>query len=70
MGLRHGAYCLGCCWVLRALLFFGGLMNLYWIAGLPAFVLLEKTVPHGQWLSRAAGVVLLGWGAVLAVRAL
>jgi len=56
--------------VLRALLFFGGLMNLYWIAGLPAFVLLEKTVPHGQWLSRAAGVVLLGWGAVLAVRAL
>ena len=44
MGLEHGAYCLGCCWFLMALLFFGGVMNLYWIAGIGVFVLLEKTI--------------------------
>ena len=52
MGLEHGAYCLGCCWFLMALLFFGGVMNLYWIAGLAIYVLLEKTVPMGHWIAR------------------
>lgn len=65
MGLEHGAYCLGCCWFLMALLFFGGVMNLYWIVGLAAFVLLEKTIPLGHWLGRAAGVGLLAWGVAL-----
>jgi predicted metal-binding membrane protein len=65
MGLEHGAYCLGCCWFLMALLFFGGVMNLYWIVGLAVFVLLEKTIPLGHWLGRVAGVVLIGWGAYL-----
>lgn len=65
MGLEHGAFCLGCCWFLMALLFFGGVMNLYWIAGLAFFVLLEKTIPYGHWLGRAAGVVLVAWGAAL-----
>jgi predicted metal-binding membrane protein len=65
MGLEHGAYCLGCCWVLMALLFFGGVMNLYWIVGLAIFVLLEKIIPLGHWLGRVAGVVLIGWGAYL-----
>jgi len=66
MGLEHGAYCLGCCWFLMGLLFVGGVMNLYWIAALAAFVLLEKTVPFGHWFGRAAGVMLLGWGTLLA----
>ena len=50
MGLEHGSFCLGCCWFLMGLLFFGGIMNLFWIIGLAAFVLLEKTVPlaHGS----------------------
>jgi predicted metal-binding membrane protein len=65
MGLEHGAYCLGCCWFLMALLFFGGVMNLYWIVGLAVFVLLEKTIPLGHWLGRVAGVGLIGWGAYL-----
>lgn len=65
MGLGHGAYCLGCCWFLMGLLFFGGVMNLYWIVGLAVFVLLEKTVPYGHWLGRAAGLGLIGWGAAL-----
>src|SRR5439155_24569116 len=45
MGLRHGLYCLGCCWALMALLFFGGVMNHALVAALPSFVLVEKTVP-------------------------
>ena len=47
MGLEHGAFCLGCCWVLMGLLFFGGVMNLVWIAGITLFVLLEKVLPFG-----------------------
>jgi len=69
MGLEHGAFCLGCCWFLMSLLFFGGVMNLYWIVGLAIFVLLEKTVPFGHWLGRLAGMMLVVWGAVLAIQA-
>jgi predicted metal-binding membrane protein len=68
MGLEHGAYCLGCCWFLMALLFFGGVMNLYWIAGLAVFVLLEKTIPLGHWLGRMAGIALVAWGTALAIQ--
>ena len=45
MGVEHGAFCLGCCWFLMALLFVGGIMNLYWIIGLTMYVLLEKLIP-------------------------
>jgi predicted metal-binding membrane protein len=62
MGLRHGAFCLGCCWVLMLLLFVGGVMNFVWIAGIAAFVLLEKTAPAGQWLGRIIGAALVTWG--------
>lgn len=62
MGVQHGAYCVGCCWVLMLLLFIGGVMNLIWIAALTLFVLVEKLVPAGDWVSRGAGVVLIGWG--------
>jgi len=62
-GLLHGAFCVGCCWFLMGLMFFGGVMNLYWIAGLAVLVLFEKTVPAGHWLGYATGVALLVWGA-------
>ena len=62
-GMRHGAYCLGCCWMLMALLFVGGLMNLLWIAGLSLLVLFEKLLPWGGRISRVIGIVLIGWGA-------
>ena len=62
MGLRHGGYCLLCCWALMALLFVLGVMNLAWIAVLAAFVLVEKLATSGSWLSRASGFLLLGWG--------
>ena len=62
MGMQHGAYCLGCCWMLMLLLFIGGVMNLLWIAALTFFVLVEKFAPAGHWIARAAGVLLIGWG--------
>ncbi|MDN3522419.1 DUF2182 domain-containing protein [Halomonas ramblicola] len=64
MGLRHGAYCVGCCWVLMLLLFVGGVMSLAWIAGLALWVLVEKLAPAGHWLGRALGGVLVAWGAM------
>lgn len=63
LGLRHGAYCVGCCWLLMALLFVGGIMNLLWIAGLALFVLLEKVAPHGRLVGQVAGAMLLAAGA-------
>ncbi|QTP55600.1 DUF2182 domain-containing protein [Billgrantia sulfidoxydans] len=63
MGLRHGLYCVGCCWVLMLLLFVGGVMNLVWVAGLALWVLIEKLAPAGRWLSRGLGFVLMAWGA-------
>jgi predicted metal-binding membrane protein len=62
MGLHHGYYCLGCCWFLMALLFVGGVMNLYWIIGLAVFVYLEKTPASGKWLTRISGAALMVWG--------
>jgi len=62
LGAQHGAYCVGCCWMLMALLFVGGVMNLAWIAALTAVVLIEKVLPRGQWIGRSAGVALAGWG--------
>ena len=59
MGIEHGAFCLGCCWVLMGLLFFGGVMNLLWIAAIALFVLLEKAVPYGAGGGRAAGVAMI-----------
>jgi predicted metal-binding membrane protein len=55
VGLLHGLYCVGCCWMLMALLFVGGVMNLLWIAALAILVLLEKLLPTGLWVARAAG---------------
>jgi predicted metal-binding membrane protein len=65
MGLEHGAHCLGCCWFLMALLFFGGVMNLWWIGGLSAYILMEKLMPLGHWVGYVAGVGLILWGALL-----
>lgn len=56
MGFHHGVYCIGCCWLLMALLFVFGVMNLVWIAVLSVFVLLEKVAPQGKLVARVAGV--------------
>jgi predicted metal-binding membrane protein len=64
MGLRLGAYCVGCCWILMGLLFVGGVMNLLWIAGIAIFVLLEKTIPFGEVGGRFAGAAMILVGAL------
>jgi len=64
LGIRHGIYCVGCCWALMALLFVGGIMNLVWIAALSLFVFVEKIVPGGVRVGRALGVVLIAWAGV------
>ena len=56
LGVLHGFYCIGCCWVLMLLLFVFGVMNLGWIAGLMLFVLLEKLLPWPRGLARVAGL--------------
>ena len=62
MGLEHGVWCLGCCWMLMMLLFVGGVMNVVWIALLALLVLVEKVAPAGVAVGRAVGVVLITWG--------
>jgi predicted metal-binding membrane protein len=62
MGIRHGSYCVGCCWLLMALLFVAGVMNLVWVAAIAGFVLLEKLVRGGDMLGRVAGLGLVCWG--------
>ena len=59
MGIKHGVYCLGCCWALMLLLFVGGVMNLVWIVAITGFVLLEKIAPLGAQGGRLSGVLLL-----------
>jgi predicted metal-binding membrane protein len=67
MGASHGIYCVGCCWALMLLLFFGGVMSLTWIAAITIFVLLEKLAPFGAQGGRLSGVLLLlaGCGVLL-----
>ena len=69
MGLRHGLYCLGCCWALMALLFVAGVMNLLWVAAIAVTVLVEKVVPRGDLVGRLAGVALVAAGVLLLARA-
>jgi predicted metal-binding membrane protein len=62
MGIRHGVYCLGCCWALMALLFVGGAMNLLWIAALTLLVAIEKLAPKGDMTAKALGALMIGAG--------
>lgn len=62
MGLAHGVFCLGCCWLLFVLLFPLGLMNLLAMAALTLVIFAEKVLPAGPWIGRAAGLGLAGWG--------
>lgn len=68
MGVRHGAFCTGCCWLLMALLFVFGVMNLVWIAVLAIFVLLQKLLRLPTWFAWATGATLIAWGTLMAVQ--
>ncbi len=69
MGLKHGVFCVGCCWVLMALLFVAGVMNLLWVASIMAFVLLEKVAPRGARIGLAGGTILVLAGVALLLQA-
>ena len=62
MGLEHGAICLGCCGGLMLLLFAGGVLNFFWIAGLAVFVSVEKLLPGGRRFGRYVAILLCGIG--------
>lgn len=64
LGMMHGAYCIGCCWLLMALLFVGGVMNVVWIAAITLLVLAEKLLPRGPWVARIAGMIFAIWSGV------
>jgi len=66
MGMKHGGYCVGCCWILMALLFVAGVMNLLWVAGITILVLVERVAPRGDVIGRATGVLFIVAGLVLA----
>src|SRR6266446_6111251 len=70
LGIRHGGYCIGCCWALMALLFVGGAMNVLWIAAITILVLAEKVIPAGRAISRTAGAALFAGGGWLLAQAL
>jgi len=65
MGIKIGYFCVGCCWILMALLFVAGVMNLLWVAIITLFVLIEKVLPYPIWTSRVAGVLLVIWGLLM-----
>lgn len=68
LGVRHGIYCLGCCWALMCVLFVVGIMNLAWVAVLAAFIFLEKTGPAGLRLARVSGAIIIVAGVITAMR--
>lgn len=70
LGVRHGSYCVGCCWALMGLMFVFGSMNLLWMGGLSLLMLGEKIAPASWHLSRGAGVVFILWGLFVAARLL
>lgn len=68
MGVQHGAYCLGCCWLLMALLFAVGVMNLLWVAAIALFVFAEKLLHGGVWIARLSGAAMILYGLWLIVQ--
>jgi predicted metal-binding membrane protein len=62
LGLRHGAFCVGCCWVLMTLLLVGGVMNVLWIALLALLIILEKVTSFGRPIAHLAGLALVAAG--------
>jgi predicted metal-binding membrane protein len=66
MGIVHGAYCLGCCWALFAVLVAAGVMSLAWMLLLTLVVFAEKVLPGGQRTSQVVGGAFLILGVVVA----
>ncbi|WP_054311248.1 DUF2182 domain-containing protein [Mesorhizobium sp. 1M-11] len=70
MGLRHGVYCLGCCWALFTVLVAAGVMSVAWMLLLTLVVFVEKLLPHGRWFESALGIALVGLGIIVSLGAI
>ena len=69
MGMQHGLFCIGCCWMLMLIMFVGGAMSVITMALLSGFILAERILPAGPWVARLPGVALIVWGAYIAALA-
>ena len=67
LGLLHGRDCIVCCWMLMALAFVLGTMDVVWMAALAGVMIAEKAAPGGRLLGRIFGVVCIAWGVLLVV---
>ena len=65
MGIEHGTFCLGCCWLLFVILFPLGLMNIAVMALVTALIFAEKALPIGRQISKLAGVGLIVYGVIV-----
>lgn len=65
LGIRHGLFCLGCCWALMLTMFATGVGSLAWMAGLTGVMVVEKALPWGRRLASIVGVLLLAWGSLV-----
>ena len=66
MGLQHGLFCLGCCWLLMVLMFAGGAMSVPTMAAISALILAERVLPAGPWVTRIPALALIALGCALA----
>jgi predicted metal-binding membrane protein len=67
MGVKHGAWCVGCCWALMASLFALGVMSIAWMAFVAALIAVEKTLPWGRVVTYGTAAVLLTLGILIVV---
>jgi predicted metal-binding membrane protein len=65
MGTEHGLYCLGCCWALMLLMFAGGVMSVIVMALISVFILLERLLPDGPWVTELPGLAMIAGGIYL-----
>lgn len=68
LGLRHGLFCLGCCWALMLMMFAVGVGSLAWMAGMTGVMMIEKSFPWGRRLVPSVGTALILWGAFVLLR--
>jgi predicted metal-binding membrane protein len=67
LGLRHGLFCLGCCWALMLTMFAVGMGSIVWMTALAGLMLVEKTTRYGKRLSGPTGGLLIAWGALVII---
>jgi predicted metal-binding membrane protein len=68
MGLVHGVYCVGCCWLFFLILVPLGMMNIAATVAIALLVFVEKVMPWGQGVGRIAALGFVAYGAAVIVQ--